>query len=379
MGTSAFSPAWGRGHRRNTRKENVATDERIHIRNLALAEVREALAARGEPEYRYRQLCSWLYGRLAAGFGEMTDLSATLRESLDEEYRVASATPVLAQFSRLDGTRKYLFDLGGGANVEAVVMWYEKRTTLCISTQVGCPLDCLFCETATGRYRRNLTSGEILDQVCELKRDAGLADKKVNVVFMGMGEPLLNYDNLVGALRTLNDPLGLDLGAKRITVSTSGFPDRIRQLADDDVKCSLALSLNATTDEQRRELMPKASREPISELLAAARYFTDHKNRRATLEYVMLGDVNTSDDDARRLGRLTRGLPLKVNLIPYNPGRTGRYRLVSERELQRFVRILLPLAPTVTVRRSRGADIDAACGQLWTQSLGKESPAGGAR
>ena len=125
--------------------------------------------------------------------------------------------------------------------------------------------------------------------------------------------------------------------------------------------------------------MPKASREPSSELLAAARYFTDHKNRRATLEYVMLGDVNTSDDDARRLGRLTRGLPLKVNLIPYNPGRTGRYRLVSERELQRFVRILLPLAPTVTVRRSRGADIDAACGQLWTQSLGKKSPAGRAR
>ncbi len=379
MGTSVFSPAWSRGHSRSTRKENVATNERIHIRNLALAEIREALAARGEPEYRYRQLCSWLYGRLAAGFGEMTDLSSTLRESLDEEYRVASATPVLAQFSRLDGTRKYLFDLGGGANVEAVVMWYEKRTTLCISTQVGCPLDCVFCETATGRYRRNLTSGEILDQVCELKRDAGLADKKVNVVFMGMGEPFLNYDGLVGAIRTLNDPLGLDLGAKRITVSTSGFPDRIRQLADEDVKCSLALSLNATTDEQRRELMPKASREPISELLAAARYFTGHKNRRVTLEYVMLGDVNTSDDDARRLGRLARDLPFKVNLIPYNPGRTGRYRLISEKELQRFVRILLPFAPTVTVRRSRGADIDAACGQLWTQSLGKKNPAGGAR
>ena len=130
----------------------MATNERIHIRNLALAEIREALAARGEPEYRYRQLCSWLYGRLAAGFDEMTDLSATLRESLDGEYRVTSATPVLAQFSRIDGTRKYLFDLGGGANVEAVVMWYEKRTTLCISTQVGCPLDCVFCETATGRF-----------------------------------------------------------------------------------------------------------------------------------------------------------------------------------------------------------------------------------
>jgi 23S rRNA (adenine2503-C2)-methyltransferase len=357
----------------------VDTNELIHIRNLGLSEVLEALTARGEPEYRYRQLCRWLYGRLATGFDAMTDLSAELRESLAAEYRVASATPVLAQFSRLDGTRKYLFDLGGGANVEAVAMWYEKRTTLCISTQVGCPLDCVFCETATGRYRRNLTSGEILDQICSLKLDAGLADKKVNVVFMSMGEPMLNYDSLVGALRTLNDPLGLNLGAKRITVSTSGFPDRIRQLADEDVKCSLALSLNATTDEQRRELMPKASREPISELLAAAQYFTAHMGRRATLEYVMLGEVNTSDDDARRLGRLTRGLPFKVNLIPYNPGRTGRFHPVSEKELQRFVRVLLPLAPAVTIRRSRGADIDAACGQLWTQSLGKKSPAGGAR
>ena len=204
------------------------SNDRIHIRNLALGELREALAGRGEPDYRARQLCKWLYGRLASDFAEMTDLPAGLRESLATDYRVASAVPVLAQSSRIDGTRKYLFDLGDGSNVEAVAMWYEKRTTLCISTQVGCPLDCTFCETATGRYGRNLTGGEILDQICALKRDAGLPHKKVNVVFMGMGEPLLNYDGLVGAIRTLNDPMGLNLGTKRITVSTSGFPDRIR-------------------------------------------------------------------------------------------------------------------------------------------------------
>jgi 23S rRNA (adenine2503-C2)-methyltransferase len=258
-------------------------------------------------------------------------------------------------------------------------MWYEKRTTLCISTQVGCPLDCEFCETATGQFGRNLTAGEILDQICTLKHDAGLADKKVNVVFMGMGEPLLNFESLVLAIRTLNDPNGFNLGAKRITVSTSGFPDRIRRLSDAGVKCSLALSLNATTDDKRRELMPKASRHRIGELLDAARYFVSHRGRRATLEYVMLGGVNTSDEDALRLGRLSRRLPCKINLIPYNPGRTGRYRRASEREIQRFVKKLLPLAPAVTIRRSRGADIDAACGQLWTQGLGKKKyPAEGA-
>jgi len=341
--------------------------------------LRDVVTEYGEPDYRFGQLCRWLYGRLADSLDEMTDLPAALRESMGRRYRVGSATPVLAQFSRIDGTRKYLFELEDGATVEAVVMWYEKRTTLCISTQVGCPLDCAFCETATGRYRRNLTAGEILDQVCTLKRDSGLAGKKVNVVFMGMGEPMLNYDSVVRAIRTLNDPLGLNLGAKRVTVSTSGFPDRVRRLADEEIKCSLALSLNATTDRDRKALMPKASKHSIDELLEAAGYFAGRKGRRTTLEYVMLGGVNTSDEDAVRLGKLSRRLPCKVNLIPYNPGRSGRYRPVNELEIQRFVKHLLPLAPAVTIRRSRGADIDAACGQLWTQSLGKrKSPAGGA-
>jgi 23S rRNA (adenine2503-C2)-methyltransferase len=356
----------------------MPADDRIHLRNLSLDELQDVVTGRGEPDYRFRQLCRWLYGRLACDFGEMTDLPRDFRESLSEEYRVADARAVLAQFSRIDGTRKYLFELGDGATIEAVAMWYEKRTTLCVSTQVGCPLDCAFCETATGRFRRNLTAGEILDEICTLKSDAGLAGKKVNVVFMGMGEPLLNFDALVRALHTLNDPLGLNLGAKRVTVSTSGFPDRIRRLADTGVKCSLALSLNASSDEQRKQLMPKASRDTITELLDAARYFIGRRGRRATLEYVMLGGVNTSDDDALRLGRLSRGLPFKINLIPYNPGRTGRFRPVSEQELQRFVKKLLPAAPAVTIRRSRGADIDAACGQLWTQTLGrKKDPAEG--
>ena len=346
-----------------------------HIRNIGLDELHKVVLENGGPEYRYQQLCQWLYGKLAQDFDEMTDLSLKFRDWLARRFTLNSASPVLAQFSRIDGTRKYLFELEDGATIESVVMWYEKRTTLCISSQVGCPLDCVFCETAKGRFRRNLSTGEILDQICTLKRDAGLADKKVHVVFMGLGEPLLNYDALVVAIRILNDPLGLNLGARRITVSTSGFPDRIRKLADEDLKCSLALSLNAPGDEARSKLMPKASRNPVSELMDAVDYFVRHKGRRATLEYVMLSGVNTSDEDAIALSRLTRGMPVKINLIPYNPGRTGTFRPVSEREIQQFVKKLLPLAPAVTIRRSRGNDIDAACGQLWTKSLGRKNPA----
>jgi 23S rRNA (adenine2503-C2)-methyltransferase len=221
---------------------------------------------------------------------------------------------------------------------------------------------------------RNLTAGEIVDQVCTLKGDAGLEAKKVNVVFMGMGEPLLNLDAVTAAIRTLNDPRGLDMGARRITVSTSSFPDRIRALADADVDCSLALSLNAPTDDLRRRLMPKASRFTIEELLDAARYFVASGKRRVTLEYVMLRGVNVSDEDARRLAQLVQNQPFKLNLIPYNParrsGRDDPFAPIGEHEIERFVRALLPAAPTVTVRRSRGTDIDAACGQLWTRDLG---------
>ncbi len=352
------------------------TESKQHIRDIGLETLRQAVMDHCGAEYRYRQLCQWLYGKLAQNFDEMTNLSLDVREWLNRRFTMDSAIPILAQFSRIDGTRKYLFELEAGVTIESVVMWYEKRTTLCISSQAGCPLDCVFCETATGKFRRNLTTGEILDQICTLKRDAGLADKKVNVVFMGMGEPMLNYDAVVGAIRVLNDPLGLDLGARRITVSTSGFPDRIRKLAEEDIRCSLALSLNAPGDKSRSKLMPKASRSSVSELLDAVEYFVRHKNRRATLEYVMLGGVNTSDEDAVALSRLTAGLPVKINLIPYNPGRTGTFRAVSEREIQQFVKKLIPKAPAVTVRRSRGNDIDAACGQLWTQTLGKKKPAG---
>jgi 23S rRNA (adenine2503-C2)-methyltransferase len=343
--------------------------DKQHLRDMSVPALREFVLGQGEPEYRFRQLCRWLYVRLSAEFSQMTDLPQTYRQTLADGCRINAARPVSAQMSKIDGTRKYLFEMDDGVHVESVLMSYEKRTTLCVSTQAGCPLDCVFCETAKGRFRRNLTCGEMLDQICSLKAEAGIQEYKVNVVFMGMGEPLLNYEALTDAIRTLNDPLGLNLGSKRITVSTSSFPDRIRQLADEGINCSLALSLNAPNDDKRRLLMPKASRYPIADLLEAAKYFVRNNGRRVTLEYVLLSGINTSDEDADELGSLIKGSPFKLNLIPFNPGRSGEFERITEREIQRFVKRLLPVAPALMVRRSRGSDIAAACGQLWTQSL----------
>jgi 23S rRNA (adenine2503-C2)-methyltransferase len=342
---------------------------RTHLHNLSLAELRQLVLSHGEPEYRYRQLATWMYARLATSFESMTDLSKEYRRRLEEECTVTAIRDASVQESALDGTRKFLFELGDGARVESVLMRYEHRTTLCVSSQVGCPLDCIFCETAKGTFQRNLTAGEILDQICTLKAGAGAQDQKINVVFMGMGEPLLNLAELVRALQTMNDPLGLNISDRRITVSTSSFPDRIRELADADVSCSLALSLNAPNDEKRRVLMPKASRFTIEELLDAARYFVRSGRRRVTLEYVLIPDLNMGEEDAAQLGRLTHHQPFKLNLIPYNPGRVDPFTRPSEEEIDRFVTRLLPVAPAVTVRRSRGVDIDAACGQLWHASL----------
>ncbi len=353
--------------------------DRTHIRNLTLAELRALVLSEGQPEFRYRQLAAWVYAQLEPRFDAMSDLPHAFRGWLAASFEVEASAPVSIQQSAVDGTQKFLFEFRDGARVEAVLMRYDRRNTVCLSSQVGCPLDCVFCETAKGRFQRNLTAGEILDQLCTLKREAGPPSHKINVVLMGMGEPLLNLPNVIDAIRVMNDPLGLDLGAKRITVSTSSFPDRIRELADSEAQCSLALSLNAPNDDKRRELMPKASHFSIRELLDAARYFARNEGRRVTLEYVLIKGRNMDDADANQLGALAHEQPFKLNLIPYNPGRHDPFQRPTEPEIDRFVRRLLPVAPAVTVRRSRGVDIDAACGQLWTLYLmEKKKPAKGA-
>jgi 23S rRNA (adenine2503-C2)-methyltransferase len=354
-------------------------NDRVHLRDLSMTALRDFIVSHDVPEYRYRQVASWIYGKLADDFAAMTDLPLDLRATLAERATVERIAVVSEQRSAVDGTRKFLFRLADGSLVESVLMPRERRTTLCVSSQVGCPLDCVFCQTGKGGFGRNLTSGEILDQICHLKRHCDY--DKVNLVFMGMGEPLLNFDALSQAIRVLNDASALDMGSRRITVSTAGLPRRMRDLADQELRCSLALSLNATTDEQRRALMPAVGRYTIDELIDAALYFNSKSGRRITLEYVLLSGVNTSDDDARRLGKISRRGPFKVNLIPYNPGHDAEFAAISEGEIERFIRTLLPDAPTVTVRRSMGPDIQAACGQLWTETLAKaeKMPAKGTR
>lgn len=340
---------------------------KIHLRDLSLPALCDFIVSRELPEYRYRQLASWIYGKLVHDFDGMTNLPLSLRTELTAEATVENLRVVSRQVSAVDGTTKFLFELSDGGLVESVLMPHEGRTTLCVSSQVGCPLDCVFCQTGKGVFGRNLTSGEILDQICHLKSHC--EHDKVNLVFMGMGEPLLNFDAIAQTIRVLNDPLGMDMGSRRITVSTAGLPRQMRRLADEELRCSLALSLNATTDAQRRELMPAVARHTIDELIEAALYFNKKSGRRITLEYVMLRGVNTSDADAKRLGKIAARGPFKVNLIPWNPGREDSFEKISEEEIQRFIRGVMPFAPAVTVRRSKGPDIDAACGQLWTETL----------
>jgi 23S rRNA (adenine2503-C2)-methyltransferase len=344
-------------------------DGKTHLRGLPLADLGAFVEGFGEPRYRSGQLASWLYEKLAEDFSEMTDLPGAFRDRLREKAIIGSCRGVSTEVSQVDDTKKYLFELHDGKFVESVLMRHGRRTTLCVSSQVGCPLDCRFCQTSKGPFGRNLTMGEILDQICAIGKDCRREADKANIVFMGMGEPLLNYRSLVGAIRVLNAAPGFELGSKRITVSTSGLPRRMKNLAEEGIKCSLALSLNATTDTKRQELMPAVSRYTIDEIIDAARHYAEKSGRRVTLEYVLLRGENSSALDARRLGKIARRGPFKINLIPYNPGRDGGFETLSEDELQEFIRELLPYSPTLTVRRSKGPDIHAACGQLWTASL----------
>ena len=350
-------------------KDPWIIDGKTHLRGLSLTGLGEFVGSLGEPPYRVRQVSSWLYEKIAGDFSEMTDLPLATRETLRKNALLSSFRRVSVQVSQVDGTRKYLFELHDGNAVESVLMRHDKRITFCVSSQVGCPLDCRFCQTSKGQFRRNLSAGEILDEICYLKKECLEEADKVNIVFMGMGEPLLNYRSLVQAIGVINGAPGFELGSKRVTVSTSGLPRRMKNLAGEGLKCSLALSLNATTDAKRRELMPAVSKYTIEEIIEAARYYADKIRRRVTLEYVLLRGENTSMADARRLGKIARRGSFKINLIPYNPGRDGGFETLDEDELQAFIRELLPYSPTVTVRRSKGPDIFAACGQLWTESL----------
>ncbi len=336
--------------------------EKTNIKNLSIREIATLVETLGEKRHRASQIIKWLYQKGCAGFSDMTNLPASFRIALDERCAISSLGLAESVRSPNDASQKFLLESDDRVRFEAVLMEARGRRTICISSQAGCALGCTLCRTGEGGFERDLRSDEILNQILFFKKGYLPPRERFNVVFMGMGEPLLNLENVSRALEIINAEEGFALGEKRITVSTVGIPAAMRELARRDLKFMLALSLNATTDETRRRLMP-ASR-GIDDTLAAALEFARSRKTRVTIEYVLVDGVNDFVEDARRLAALTRGKPFKINLIPFNEWDGCPYRRPSEERIEQFLAPLLPSAPAVTVRRSQGNDISAACGQL---------------
>ena len=344
-------------------------DTRVDLKGLLPEELQAFIASLGKERYRTGQLLAWIYGRGAASFDDMTDLARTFRRELAERARVSQLTEVLRMRSSDGKAVKSLFALSDGLRVESVLMFERDRRTLCVSSQVGCPLDCSFCATGRMGLLRNLTTAEIIDQVLAVRRElvAG-GDDLTNVVMMGMGEPLLNYDAVVRAVRLMGLEMGPCLSAKKVTLSTAGHVPGILRLAEEGLKIGLAVSLNAVTDERRARIMPINRKWPIAELLDAVRRYVRRIGRRVTFEYVLLGGENDADADADRLLALVRGIPCKINLIPWNPvaSHGPAHRRPPQDRIDAFADRLRAGHLTVNVRYSKGEDIAAACGQLIT-------------
>tara|TARA_Y100001934_G_scaffold216312_1_gene256572 strand:+ start:2238 stop:3326 length:1089 start_codon:yes stop_codon:yes gene_type:complete len=329
--------------------------------------LQEYFASLGEKAFHARQLLQWVYQRGVTDFSEMTDLRLSLRQTLSENAVIALPEVSRAQHS-LDGTRKWLFRLADGNSIETVFIPEEDRGTLCISSQAGCMLTCSFCATARQGFSRNLSASEIIGQLLladQLLKQEGSGERPVsNVVMMGMGEPLLNYEAVVSAMRLMLDDLSFGLSRRRVTLSTAGVVPAMDRLSE-DCPVSLAVSLHAVRDSVRDELVPLNRKYPIDKLLQACRRFLKNDSRRRiTFEYVMLSGINDSEEDAKRLVSLLHGIPAKINLIPFNPVPGVKYVCSDQDAINRFRHRLISSGLTTITRKTRGADIAAACGQL---------------
>jgi 23S rRNA (adenine2503-C2)-methyltransferase len=337
--------------------------EKINLVGKSLEETESALSDMNEPGYRARQIYAGIYGRLLRSWDDFTDLSKTFREKLKERF-VIEYPQIRRVFVSHDNSRRFLMELPGEYTVESVFIPEERRDTFCISTQVGCAVGCLFCVTGKLKMRHNLTAGEIIGQVLLLRADRETVSKRLNIVIMGMGEPLHNYENVMKAIRLLTDDSGMSISPRRITLSTSGVVPGIKKLAEEPVLPNLAISLNATTDAVRDKLIPINRKWNIETLLDACRSFPLERRRRITFEYVLIDGVNDSLEDARRLVRLLDGLRKKVNLIPLNADPWVPLKTPSQERILAFEKVLLDHHITVIIRRPRGDDVSAACGML---------------
>jgi 23S rRNA (adenine2503-C2)-methyltransferase len=345
------------------RARDTVVSSRAELTELERAELEDVLAARGLPSFRARQIFHWLYGRGVTDLTAMTDLPRSLREQLAADLAVT--TPALVHRDRsTDGTEKFLLQLRDGRRIESVFIPDTPAKTFCISTQVGCAMACAFCLTGKMGLTRNLTAGEIVGQVRVLADALGLMSESFNIVLMGMGEPLHNYDATMKALRILADENGFALPARRVTLSTVGLLPALERMAGETFMPNLAISLHAPTDAQRGDLVPLNRKHGINEIIGACKRFPLKRRSRITFEYVLLAGVNDSAADARRLAKLLAGMKAKVNLIPLNPAAGIPFERPSDEVVNQFAGILADHRLIVSVRKSRGQDIRAACGQL---------------
>jgi 23S rRNA (adenine2503-C2)-methyltransferase len=352
--------------------------KKVNLKGLTIGELENYAVSIGEQKYRGRQLFYWIYNRGATTFAEMTDLSKAFRQKLTDAASLEGLSVLSKKVSSLDGTVEYLFELQDGAKIESVLILPSpssngeaKRLTLCISTQVGCPLGCKFCATGSMGFTRNLTAGEIVDQVLQVRKES--PRRITNLVYMGMGEPLMNYDAVMKSVEILSNEYSVGISAKRMTISTAGWADGIRRMADEKRKVKLAVSLHTLDNDLRTKLMPLNRKFDLKKIIEAVRYYYEKTRHRVTYEYILLGGLNDNDEDIRRLVSLARKIPCKINVIPFHPieftlpdksGFAAALRPTSPERMERFVEKLRDANITVMVRSSSGKDIEAACGQL---------------
>lgn len=332
-----------------------------NIKDYDLEDLKKELVEIGEKPFRAEQIFKWLYQEKVTDFDEMTNLSLDLRKKLKENYTICNYKILRKQESK-DGTIKYLFDVLDGNAIETVLMSYHHGYSICVSSQIGCKMGCKFCASTGINFIRNLTAGEIVEQIVAVEQDIG--EEISNIVFMGIGEPLDNYDNVIKAIKIMNNPKGLNIGGRHISISTCGLVPKIYDLANEKLQCTLSISLHATNNEKRSAMMPINNRYPIEELIKACKDYIRVTNKRISFEYALAKDNNDNLDDAKELVKLLKGMICHVNLIPINKIENGVFSKSTNENIIKFRDYLNEHGIVATIRRELGSDIDAACGQL---------------
>ena len=341
-----------------------------NIKNYTLDELKEELKNIGEKPFRAEQIFKWLYEQRVETFEEMSNLSIDLRKKLDENYKIGKFS-IEKKLESKDGTKKYLFNvLDEKENlIETVLMSYHHGFTICVSTQIGCRMGCKFCASTGIPFERNLEPAEIIEQIMAIEKESEI--KISNIVFMGVGEPFDNYENVMKAIDIINHPKGLNIGARHISISTSGIVPKIYQLADEKRQCTLSISLHSSNNEKRSEMMPVNNAYPIEELIKACKYYIEKTNKRISFEYALAKDNNDNLEDAKQLVRLLKGMLAHVNLIPINKIESGKFIKSTNENIIKFRDYLNEHGITATIRRELGSDIEAACGQLRRKNISK--------